>query len=113
MPFKNYNKSKVLSATLCLLTIVILATITGGFGLFPNLVRADYIKGEGVGIYWDQACKNTTLAFQFGQINPGSNKTLTIYVKNECSSPVVIKIRNFILESIELFGLHIFRMELH
>jgi hypothetical protein len=92
MPYRNYN-SKVLSATLCLLTIVILATITGGFGLFPSIVRADYVKGNGVGIYWDQACKNTTLAFEFGQITPGTNKTLTIYVRNECNSPVLLNLK--------------------
>ncbi len=87
--FKKCN-SKVLSATLCLLTIVVLATITGGFGSFKSFVRADYVKGTGVGIYWDQACTNTTLAFEFGQINPGSNKTLTTYVRNECSFPVML-----------------------
>jgi hypothetical protein len=79
-----------LSATLCLLTIVVLATITGGFGSFKSFVRADYVKGTGVGICWDQTCINTTLAFEFGQINPGSNKTLTIYIKNECSFPVIL-----------------------
>ena len=87
--FKN-GKSKVLSATLCLLTIIVLAAMTGGFGSFKSLVRADYVKGEGVGIYWDQSCTNTTLGFEFGQIDPGSNKTLTIYVKNECNSPVLL-----------------------
>jgi hypothetical protein len=87
--FKNSN-SKVLTATLCLLTIVVLSTITGGFGSFKSIVRADSVKGVGVGIYWDQTCTNTTLAFQFGQIQPGSNKTLTVYVKNGCSSPVLL-----------------------
>ncbi len=89
--FKKSNR-KVLPATLCLLSLVAVATITGGFGSFPNLVRADYVKGIGVGIYWDQSCKNTTLAFQFGQVDPGSNKTLTIYIKNECSSTVFLKL---------------------
>ncbi len=88
---KNSN-SKVFSATLCLLTIVVLATITGGFGSFKSLVRADYVRGIGVGIYWDQTCTNTTLAFEFGQIDPGSNKTLTIYIKNECSTPVSLSL---------------------
>jgi hypothetical protein len=91
-PFQIFKKinSKVLSATLCLLTIVVLATITGGFGSFKSFVRADYVKGTGVGIYWNQECINTTLAFEFGQINPGSNKTLTIYIRNECSFPVIL-----------------------
>ena len=87
--FKKSN-SKVLSATLCLLTIVVLASITGGFGSFKSFVRADYVKCTGVGIYWDQECINTTLAFEFGQINPGSNKTLTIYIRNEYSYPVIL-----------------------
>ena len=80
--FKKRN-SNILMATICLLTIVILGTITGGFGSFINVVRADPIKGIGVGIYWDQTCTNRTSALDWGQINAGSNKTLTIYVKNE------------------------------
>ncbi len=86
--FQIFKNSKILSATLCLLTIIVLATITGGFGSFKSLVRADYVKGEGVGIYWDQTCINTTMAFEFGQVNPGSNSTLTIYVRNECNTPI-------------------------
>ena len=89
--FKN-GKSKAFLAALCLLTIIVLATITGGFGSFQGLVRADYVKGNGVGIYWNPTCTNITSAFIFGQINPGSNRTLTIYVKNECSSPVELSL---------------------
>src|SRR5271169_2428693 len=93
--FQIFKKSsnKILSATLCLLTIIVLATVTGGFGSFQGLVRADYVKGNGVGIYWDQGCTNTTSAFQFGQINPGSNRTLTVYIKNECNSPVLLSLQ--------------------
>jgi len=89
--FRNCN-SKVLFATLCLLAIVVLGAITGGFGSFGSIVRADSVKGIGVGIYWDQTCSNRTLTFQWGQLDPGANKTLTIYVKNECNSPIVLSL---------------------
>ena len=89
--FKKIN-GNTLVATICLLTIVILGTITGGFGSFISTVRADTINGIGVGIYWNQACTNKTSALNWGQIYAGSNKTIVVYVKNENNSPVSLKL---------------------
>jgi hypothetical protein len=89
--FKKSN-SKVILATTCLLTIVILGAVTGGFGSFKSIVRADTVKGVGVGIYWDQSFTNRTSALNWGQIAAGSSKTLTIYVKNEDNFKVSLKL---------------------
>jgi hypothetical protein len=41
------------------------------------------IKGVGVGVYWNRACTNRTSSANWGVIDPGTSKTLTVYVKNE------------------------------
>jgi hypothetical protein len=41
------------------------------------------IKGVGVGVYWNRACTNRTSSANRGVIDPGTSKTLTVYVKNE------------------------------
>ena len=41
------------------------------------------VKGIGVGIYWDYACTNRTSSINWGLLDPGSNKTVTVYVRNE------------------------------
>jgi hypothetical protein len=41
------------------------------------------VKGIGVGIYWNSACTNQTSSINWGLLDPGSNKTVTLYIKNE------------------------------
>jgi hypothetical protein len=88
IPIGNPVHRKVILAATCILTIVILGAITGNFGSIKSLVRADSVKGIGVGIYWDQACTNRTLSLDWGLVGAGSNNTLTVYVKNEGNSAV-------------------------
>jgi hypothetical protein len=44
------------------------------------------VKGIGVGVYWDSACTNRTSSISWGVLEPSSNKTVTVYVKNEGNS---------------------------
>jgi len=45
--------------------------------------NAGSVKGIGVGVYWNSACTNKTSSISWGLIEPGSNKTVTVYVRNE------------------------------
>jgi hypothetical protein len=82
----NLHRREKLTA-ICLLTVIILGTIIANFGSIAA-VHAGSVEGLGVGIYWDQACTNKTLSLDWGPIEPGSNKTLTVYIKNEGNSAV-------------------------
>jgi hypothetical protein len=44
------------------------------------------VKGIGVGVYWDSACTNRTSSISWGVLEPNSDKTVTVYVKNEGNS---------------------------
>jgi len=48
------------------------------------------VKGIGVGIYWDSACTNRVSSINWGVIDPGSNMTVTIYVRNEGNTVVTL-----------------------
>ena len=41
------------------------------------------VKGVGVGIYWDYMCTNTASSINWGVLDPGSNRTVTVYIRNE------------------------------
>ncbi len=41
------------------------------------------IKGIGVGLYSEYACTNKVTSINWGVLEPGSNKTIIIYVRNE------------------------------
>jgi hypothetical protein len=72
------------------LAFVFGALFIGLFGTTLSLVQtsrtvssAGSVKGIGVGIYWDYACTNRTSSINWGLLDPGSNKTATVYVRNE------------------------------
>jgi hypothetical protein len=89
IPIDNHVYRKaILAATCVLLAIVILGTGIEAFGLSKAFVEASSVKGFGVGIYWNQACSNRTFSLDWGLIQAGSNKTLTVYIKNEGNSAV-------------------------
>jgi hypothetical protein len=43
-------------------------------------------KKVGVGIYWDPACTNRTSSISWGILDPGSNQTVNVYIRNEGSA---------------------------
>jgi hypothetical protein len=82
------NRGKILLGVS--LAFVFGALVTSIFGIVLSSVQtsrtisnAGAVKGIGVGIYWDSACTNRTSSVNWGLLDPGSNKTVTVYVRNE------------------------------
>jgi len=72
------------------LALVFTALVAGILGTVSSLVQtnrtissAGSITGIGVGIYWNSVCTNRTSSINWGLIDPGSNKTVTVFVRNE------------------------------
>lgn len=84
----NHVHRKVVFAVKCIVLVVILGTVIGNPALGIPSAYADSIRGVGVGIYWDQGCTNRTLSIEWGPIEPDSNSTVMIYVRNEGDSAV-------------------------
>ncbi len=57
-----------------------------------SIVHAESVKGIGVGIYWDQTCLNKTQSLNWGTIAAGSFNNLTVYVRNEGNSEVILSL---------------------
>jgi hypothetical protein len=86
-PTGNRARRKIALAAICSLIILVFCAFTAAIESNNIIVRASSVNGLGVGIYWDQACTNKTLSFDWGNIEPGSNNSVTIYIMNEVSSP--------------------------
>jgi hypothetical protein len=84
----NHGHRKALIVTTCIILVVILCTINRNSGSHRNTAYANSVRGIGVGIYWDQECTNRTLSLDWGLIEPGSNSTVRVYVRNEAESEV-------------------------
>lgn len=82
------NKGKILLGVSLVLVFGALAISIFGIVLSSvqtsrTISNAGAVKGIGVGIYWNSACTNRTSSVNWGLVEPGSNKTVTVYVKNE------------------------------
>jgi hypothetical protein len=82
----NHVHRGAIFATMCIVMVVILGIITGLFDASKSASYASSVRGFGAEIYWDQGCTNRTLSFDWGPIEPGLNKTLTVYIRNEGDS---------------------------
>jgi len=83
-----------LAFILCVLTAIIIWSLTTySFKVAIGEVR---VRGIGVGVYWDENCDNPVDAINWGKIivnplKPYVFKNVTVYVRNEGSSPVLIR----------------------
>ena len=80
----------VLLLALCALASGILGTALSLFQTSKTISNAGSVKGIGVGIYWDPACTNQTSSVNWGLLDPGSSKTVGIYVRNEGNSVILL-----------------------
>jgi len=79
-----------LALALVVLTSVIFGTVSSVIQISKTVPNAGSVKGIGVGIYWDQACTNKTSSINWGLLDPGSNKSVTVYVRNEGNAPATL-----------------------
>ena len=81
------NKGKIalviLALVSCALATGILGTVLSSTQTSGIISNVGSVKGIGVGIYWGSACTNRTSSINWGSLDPGSNKTVTVYVRNE------------------------------
>jgi hypothetical protein len=91
---KKVNK-RIVFTTMCIILVAILGTAIMNSASSKNVAYANSVRGVGVGIYWDQDCTNRTLSLGWGVIEPGSNSTLMVYVRNEGDSAVSLWLRTF------------------
>ena len=91
MPRKTRTHALVF-ATICIVMVVILGIIMENSLSSKTGASAASVRGLGAGIYWDQGCTNRTVAYDWGPLRPGSNKTVTIYVRNEGDSATYLSL---------------------
>jgi len=51
------------------------------------------VKTLGVGVYWDSGCSQPVSSINWGMVEPGAVKTVTVYIKNEGNAPITLSLR--------------------
>ncbi len=86
------NETKVALATLILLIYTVTLSVVDSVVRAPfqynkTIGNAGSVVTIGVGIYWDAEGTRRVSMIDWGTLEPGSNKTLVVYVRNEGNSP--------------------------
>ena len=83
-----HNLGRAIFVVVCIVMLAVLGAIMENSVSGKAYAYPDSVKGIGAGVYWDQACTNRTLSLDWGLLEPGSNNTLTVYIRNEGNSAV-------------------------
>lgn len=50
------------------------------------------VEAIGVGVYWDQSCADTVTSIDWGVLEPDSNVTRTVYIRNEGNTEATLSV---------------------
>jgi len=85
--------------TIIVITIGALVTVgllnvaaTGDLFGSISLSNVGTVKAIGVRVYWDSSCGDPVGSIDWGLVEPGATKNVTVYIKNEGSAPVTLSL---------------------
>lgn len=89
-----YRRSKIILLIVFILLVNFLIFVYASTTFYSTSIRnVGAVKTLGVGVYWDENCSRPVTAIEWGLIDPGSAKNVTIYVVNEGKVPVTINFK--------------------
>jgi len=81
------HEAKIAIATLiligCALSLSTLTQVMSSMQTNMNISNTGSVKTVGVGVYWDSGLTNKVSSIDWGMLEPGSNVTKTVYIRNE------------------------------
>lgn len=69
-------------------TLIFLASSAFSTSIIISTTGA--VKAIGVGVYWDAGMTNRTTAIDWGTLDPGTQKNVTVYIQNEGSAAMTL-----------------------
>jgi len=83
---------KVHALILVVVTLVMTSALV--FGLLSastTISNTGNVKTVGVGVYWDSSCSQEVSLIEWGSLDPGETSSVTVYVRNEGTVAVVLR----------------------
>jgi hypothetical protein len=89
----NNLDKKILAITATLLICVFaLSLVTPALSKKPDKTVNEFSNDKDAGIetYWNSKCTERVSSIDWGSLEPGTNKTLTLFIKNKGKNPVTL-----------------------
>ena len=79
-------------ALLLVVSLAVVISISALSLLIANqtIPNAGNVKAVGVGVYWEYACENNVTSIDWGYLEPGETRSVTIYIRNSGSVPLIL-----------------------
>jgi hypothetical protein len=87
--------SSKVTASIVAFIVLILAlgsVVLGVLFVSVTLPNTGTIKAIGVGVYWDSGCSNQVTSVDWGTIEPGATKNVTVFIRNEGNAPETLSL---------------------
>jgi len=84
------NLAKIGTIAMVLASMAIVYALT-----YPSvrLRSVGNIKALGVGVYWDSGCSQSVSSIDWGMVEPGAVKNVTVYIRNEGNAPITLSLQ--------------------
>ncbi|MEM2995110.1 MAG: hypothetical protein QXI91_03725 [Candidatus Bathyarchaeia archaeon] len=80
MEIQKINAATILAITF---TGIILSALAAGLLMaYERVPNYGYLKAAGVGVYWDEACKNNVTSIDWGFLSPGTQVNREVWIRN-------------------------------
>jgi uncharacterized membrane protein len=91
-PSRQTSKSKVVFAMIVLICLsgLLVFQALSAFTTSTTISNTGTLKAVGVGVYFDAGMTNRATTVDWGMLEPGTQKTVTVYVRNEGNSPLTL-----------------------
>ena len=88
MAMRKINAAAILGVAAAV--VVMITLVSAALVANQKVPNAGAVRSIAVNVFWDAACTNTTSSIDWGYVDPGESKNLTIYVKNPGSVSEVV-----------------------
>jgi len=80
----------VLSALVVILILYLSISILAQLSSRRTISTYGTVNAVGVEVYWDYACTDSVSSVDWGKLDPGSTRDVTLYVRNEGTSTLIL-----------------------
>jgi len=95
------TRRRPLKLVLVIISVILLCTILSGLVIVnvrslyqasSTISHVGTLKAIGIDVYWEETLASRVKAIDWGSLEPGAQKSFTVYIRNEGNVPVTLRI---------------------
>lgn len=93
--WKNLRTNREICVSVIASILITVAVFAAFAATYPEIVKVTFqssgvIKTPNIEVYYDKDCQNPVKSIDWGMVEPGFSKNITIYIKNIGNTPITV-----------------------